>query len=465
MQKKKQKIKIIGGNSLQGTISIEPNKNAVLPVLCAALLTSETCELKNVPRSPDVIKILEAIKDLGGDCSWSSDQGTLTICCEKVQSRPVSDCVADIQSAILFAGPLLARFGEADIPVAIGCKLGYRGPEDHIYYLSKLGVVCSVEHGRIRFSVDKKALKDDSLLRYSLDTVTKSFIFTEASVTPTENLLMLLSTVTRFDTRIEGVAQEPHVEFLVQVLRHMGVAIEGGGNTLLVKGVHGKLGGFEVDFQTQPDHVDFYGTAVMVALTKGEVLLKCVPTRAIQHMVEFLSQVGIVCMIESDGVRIHGSESSFSPIEGFARADDRHWKMNPKPWPGFPVDCLPSFIAYAAANTHNDTGITTTNWMYEDGLGYAKQLITLGAAIEIYETKFGAQKLLIGNVSEPYTPMNQELITISGVPVIEGARALISAAITRKGITEIEDIAPFLRRNPSFVEKYRQVGASIEIVD
>lgn len=468
------KLIVTGGKKLNGTIVISPNKNAVLPVLCATLLTEEECILHNVPKSPDVLKILEAMHQLGGTHHWVGT--TLTVCCKNITSSAVSACVADIQSAILFVGPLLARFGYANVPVAVGCKLGYRGPEDHIYYLEQLGVTCTFktpqEPGdvpRIQFGVDRSKLVSHDLVQFSSETTKKTFIFSEASVTPTENLLMLLSTVTKFDVEVQGIAHEPHVEYLVKVLRMMGVTIEGKGSVLTVKGSFGKIKGFECDFQEEPDHVDFYGTAVTAVLTRSNLFLKCLPTVAIHSMVEFLEKTGIRCRMHPDGVFVFGGECFFNPVEGFSKANDTAWKLNPRPWPGFPVDCLPSFIALASTSRHTTTSTVVNNWMYEDGLGYVPQLNQLGASIELFPTEFGVQKICITgseeSVEEYFVREHAQEITIGGVPVIEGTRALFSVALGRTGTTTIADIGPLLRRSPDFVQKFIEIGADIQLID
>jgi UDP-N-acetylglucosamine 1-carboxyvinyltransferase len=457
---------INGGIPLTGTIDIEANKNAVLPSLCAAVRSKYDCILRNIPKSPDVEKLLQAIKELGGKYNWDAAGTTVTVNCKNLQSKPVGDCVNSIQSAILFAGPLLARFGEADIPVSIGCKLGYRGPEDHIYYLSKLGVECKVENGRIRFSVDLKNVQTQDLVQVTTESTMHTYIFSEASVTPTENLLMMLSAVTKFNVKVIGIASEPHVQCLIEVLKQMGANIDGHGNTLIARGNKGEMKGFDVDFKLQPDHVDLYGTAVMVALTRGDVFLKCMPTPVIQFMVEFLRNVGVVCKVEQTGVMIKGSESSYSPSQGLSRANANTWKINPMPWPGFPVDCLPSCVVWTCANLQKGTATTLNNWMYEDGIQYSLQLKMLGASIKVIKTDYGAQKVIVkGTGGKNYfDKFKNRGITIEGVPVIEGVRALISAALSRKGKTTIEDISPILRRNPEIIKKLKELGADIEIL-
>lgn len=471
MEKKTTCIRINGGKELVGSILIEPNKNAVLPAICASVLTKEDCIMHHVPKSPDVLKLVQAITELGGTHEWNNS--TLILNCKNVENIPISDCVADIQSAILFAGPMLARFGTVNIPVAIGCKLGYRGPEDHIEYLSKFGASCKVENNnRVVFNINRSVLVDnDEGYKISLETIIKQFIFSESSVTPTENLLMLLSVVTKFDAKLEGIASEPHIKFLIKILKQMGMGISGEGSILTTTGYVGELRGFEIDFENEPDYVDFYGTAISVALTQGTVKLICKPTLTIQYMVSELEKTGIDCSVVSDGVIIRGSCSTFSPNEGFPKARNNEqgiiWKLNPKPWSGFPVDCLPSFIVWASVNQHQNTKVTVDNWMYEDGLAYVHQLNELGAHIKTIPTEIGEQKIFISDIgSEEYFSKDTDKeIVIDGVPVIEGARCLFSASLARNGTTIIKDIGPLLRRSPDFIKKFQELGADIEIVD
>lgn len=455
-------IKIKGGKPLKGELSVEVNKNAVLPVLCATMLSKEDCVMYNVPQSPDVQKILQAIKELGGVYTW--DNKKLTVNCKNLQDKPVSDCVNDIQSAILFLGPLLARFGSVNIPVAIGCKLGRRGPEDHIEYLSHLGMEVSEnsENNRMLFSVNRNNLMEDQLVQISNDILTKHIIFSETSVTPTENLLMFLSCVTKFDVKIDGIAQEPHVRFLTKILQKMGMHIIGEGSILTTRGVIDKMRGFECDFIEEPDHVDFYGHAVMVALTGGTVLLKCTVSASIRHMIEFLKKTGVYCEITKEGVLVDATQSSFSLIPGFPRATEDVYKINPKPWPGSPVDCVPSEIALHAFSGRGYK-ITINNWMYEDGLSYIPQLNEMGANITVFDTGFGKQKALIESVLHEHEPKSKQ-VNIQGVPVIEGVRAIISCALASPHEVTIKDISPILRRSPNFISKLLALGADIEII-
>ena len=181
------------------------------------------------------------------------------------------------------------------------------------------------------------------------------------------------------------------------------------------------------------------------------------------HMVECLKDTGVVCGILENGVLILGTRSSLQFEQGFSKANEHVYKMSPKPWPGFPVDCLPSFIALASTHGFVNRDTTVNNWMYEDGLSYVKQLQQLEAMIKTYETKYGVQKIDISTSSKKIG-LNKK-IDIEGVPVIEGVRAIISYAIQREGETFIKDISPILRRSPTFIEKLQNIGVDIKVIE
>jgi len=465
------KLEIIGGKPLFGEMPVEVNKNAVLPVLCATILTKKDCVLHNVPKSPDVLKILQALEEMGAQYYWRKPkEATLVINCGSLKNKAVSNCVADIQSAILFVGPLLARFGEANVPVAIGCKLGRRGPEDLLHYLDILDVKTTADQDekRLFFSINKKKFMSEEIIQSSIETITRHSTLEKKAVTATENLLMALSFVTKFDMKVDGIAEEPHVRFLTKILKEMGMNISGEGSILYVKGSFGPLKGFECDFAYEPDYIDFYGHAVTVALTRGNVFLKCYVTYAIKHMVGFLKNVGISCVICENGVRIQGNRSSFIFSPGTSKITEDVYKLNPRMWPGFPPDSIPAAMALFSQHGQNRK-VVIDNWMYENALSYAPDLEKMGARIEIFDTHYGYQMAEI--FSLPQSP-NEEILLfddqntfIEGVGVIEGTRSLISYALQKEGKTIIKSIDPLLRRSPDFYAKLQNIGADIKIID
>lgn len=452
-------IIVEGGKQLSGSVVIQPNKNAVLPAIALATLTSKPCILRNIPNSPDVTNMLQAITTMGGKVTIDHlDSGliTVSITCKEL-NQVVPDCVKDMQAGILFAGPLLARFGSCTIPLAIGCKLGYRGPEGHIKYLNTFGVACTVGDDSIYFSADIRVTKDHSLVRKGPVT-TKRYKFSEALVTPTENLLMFLSSFTAHIVTVSGIAQEPHVACLRFLLQTMGMNIQGAGNTLTISGNIGILRGFEFDFLNEPDFVDFYGIAVSAAMTKSDITLVVKPTEAIMDMVQHLQDISVVCEVLESSIVVRGSQSHYQPTDEFAKAAPDTWKLDPGPAPGFPVDCLPSFVAMACMNDNPGTHTAISNWMYTDGLGYVPGLKRLGADISLEHKKH----IVVHSQQVPFGNLEKE-VTIECVPVIEGCRALFMGALARKGTTVLVGIEPLLRRNPDFITYYQRLGADITI--
>jgi UDP-N-acetylglucosamine 1-carboxyvinyltransferase len=452
-------IKVLGGKPLTGSITIESNKNEVLPLIAATLHTLEICTIHNVPRSPDVLKMLAALREMGAGVLFN--ENLLTICCKNVNTWEVPKLVAGMQASILFVGPLLARFGKAKVPRNVGCQLGFRGYEGHIEYLAPFGITCTEENNWLTFEVDHNLLKDDSLVQ-SRDKIreVKHEYFTQALVTPTENLLMLLSMVTAYDVELSGIAQEPHVVRLMNVLKMMGVLIRGDHGVVKISGSYKPLKGFNVTLE--PDHVDFYGTMVAGILTKGTLDITYHDAHefesytSLNRMTRFMQNVGI--SVSKQGSIYKVVPSHFNPEIHFPKAADNIWKLDPGPWPAFPVDSLPSFVVLACANRNTEMDMLISNWMYEDGMRYASVLKDLGIAISIENP----QKVRIRGSESMFS--NNQSVEVTCPDVIEGARAVFLAALARPGVTIIKNFDPLLRRSPNFLQKYLALGASIEII-
>jgi UDP-N-acetylglucosamine 1-carboxyvinyltransferase len=452
-------IKIKGGKPLQGTIKIAPNKNAILPALLASILTDETMTYKRVPRSPDVEKILAALRAMGA--TVISKEETVTICCRNLATSIVpNEIINEMQAGYLFAGPLLARFGKASIPPSSGCQLGYRGYEDHAEYLKKLCVEVTFidihQQKYIHFNV-MGFPKDCPIVSDSTEGLyeQRKSSYNNPLVTPTENILMFLAGMSRFDTEIGGIAQEPHVVQLIELLQKMGAQIKGKGSTIKIRNP-GKLKG--VTFVPGPDHVDYFGFVITAAMTKSDLHLQLPVTESIEHMNEFIKDIGIVLEIKDDGVTVIGSESSYKPSSTFPRANDANtYKMNPGPWPMFPIDCLPSFVAWSTLNQNPETSTFSNNWMYDNGIEYVPVMQQMGARI----LSFDRQRVTTGGIanSHPY----RSTLEVSAPQVIEGVRAIISCALSG-GDHTIHNAQYILRRNPNFFEVLKNLGADITVL-
>ncbi|MEO5645857.1 MAG: hypothetical protein ABIO57_00550 [Candidatus Paceibacterota bacterium] len=454
-------IRIKGGKPLHGSVTIASNKNANLPALLASILTDETMTYKNVPESPDVKKILAALADMGASVT-NDNNGTVTICCKNLSTCVVpSEHIREMQAGYLFAGPLLARYGEAFIPPSSGCQLGYRGFEDHAGYFKKLCVGTSVvnKNGEafVHFVKNEPACNDRVVAKDSQSLYdNRSASYNNALVTPTENILMFLSGKSQFDTELSGIAQEPHVAQLIDLLRQMGVQIKGKGSTLKIRN-SSKLKG--ATFVPGPDHVDYFGFAITMAMTKSDVLLKLPVTENIAHINEFIKDIGIEIELKKNGVLILGSKSSYKPSPTFPRAQDAFtYKMIPGPWPMFPVDCLPSFVAWSTTNQNSDTSTLINNWMYDDGIKYVPVMQQMGARI----SNFDNQRVTTLGANNP-NPYRSSLLEVSAPNVIEGVRALISCALSG-GEYDIHNVQYILRRNPDFFEVLKELGADITVL-
>lgn len=452
-------IKIKGGKTLGGKVAIAPNKNAILPAIAASILTNEIMTYTNMPMSPDVKKMLAALKHMGAEVIADVGNHIVTICCKNLNTCIVpSEHIYEMQAGYLFAGPLLARFGEAVIPKSSGCRLGYRGHEDHAEYFRELGVWFEVTDNQVIFKLNE-SIKDQRIVEKGrLSPQKREIVYDNPLVTPTENILMLLAGTSAYETEISGIAQEPHVVQLIELLKKMGVKIKGKGSTITVTGGDNLQG---VIFTAETDHVDYFGFAIMAAMTESSItaVLPVPLSHGIKRMNHFMKKMGIAFeVLNSKEVLFKGKSSAFNPIGTFPRADTDTFKMNPGPWPMFPVDCLPSFIAFSSMNTSPTTATRSTNWMYTDALKYVPVMKEMGAAVSFSDD----QRVMIRG-TENGNPYNKKL-TVTSPDVIEGARAIISCALSGTGEYTIQNVHYILRRNPDFFDILKKLGADIEIV-
>jgi UDP-N-acetylglucosamine 1-carboxyvinyltransferase len=452
-------IRIKGGIPLSGQVTIAPNKNAILPALIASILTDDVMTYKEVPESPDVKKILAALEKMGAVVT--NKNAIVSICCKNLATSVVpNEIIKEMQAGYLFAGPLLVRFGEATVPPSLGCQLGYRGYHDHAEYLKKMGIEVSlIEVNNQKYVHFKNTAKKEDLpivAKHNSDLYKNRRIsYTSPFVTPTENILMFLAGNSCFDTEVSGIAQEPHVAQLIDLLRNMGVQIKGKGSTIKIRNCCTLKG---ATFIPGPDHVDYFGFVITAAMTKSDIELLLHVDDNIQHMNEIIISIGIELTVGKHSVTVLGSKSSFKPSSTFPRAHDANtYKMNPAPWPGFPIDCLPSFIAWSTLNQDPETSTASNNWMYDDGIKYVPVMRQMGARIPYFDLQ---RVTTTGTEQSPY---RSSLLEVSAPDVIEGVRALISCALSG-GEYIIKNVQYILRRNPLFFEVLKKLGADIEVL-
>ncbi|MBU1104369.1 UDP-N-acetylglucosamine 1-carboxyvinyltransferase [Candidatus Parcubacteria bacterium] len=431
-------LKIVGGNPLRGTVVPIPNKNSIVVALPASILTDETVIYNNVPQSTDVQKILEMIVLLGGEFTWTS-ANSVSVCCKNLKSYKVDFALGNlIRASILFAGPLLVRFGVAEIPVPGGCVLGKRSIASHVDVFNKLGIVTEFFDGFVRFTLPKK--------------ITSCSIWqNEASVTATENFAMLVAGLSGNTISLTDAACEPHVVDLLKLLSDMGASITGAGSNIIT--VSGKkLKG--ATFVAGPDFVDIGGFIVASALTHGNITIRGGNVPEITGgMVNWFRKFGIKIVESGQDLVVDGNcELKIDQINsGFPLAGEDLLKFAPRPWPGFPVDVLPPVVTLACKTNGK---LLINNWMYETGLEFCKDLNLIGANIQMIDS----QKIIVNG---PVTFKGGE-VTPPGI--IQAVKALFLASLADPVTTVVHNADILKRRYPDIVAGYTSLGANISPV-
>lgn len=409
-----------------------------MAVLPAALLTKNWVTYKNVPETSDIEKILILLKDLGAEIK--KDKKQIKICCKKIKSYKVNQEIGEtFRSSLMFAGPLLARLGKAEIPLPGGCDLGYRGIEAHVSLFKKVGIKVQKKSKTVLFYEDKN-FKQKNVEIFPL----------ESSVTGTENLLMYASNK-NINITLNDSASEPHVFELEEMLSRMGANISGvGSNKIKISGNKNLKGTI---FNPAPDFVDIGGIIVATAITNGRVLIKDSNIKRISGtLIEWFRLFNIVIEEKKKDLLIYVGTGGLKYIEGgFPLAGKNLFKLSPRPWPGFPVDLIP-VMATLACKTKGR--LVLQNWMYEDALNFTRELNILGADILISNPQSivitGPVKFNGGEVTPP--------------KVIQAIKAVFLAALADKKTTLIHNTDFLRRRYPNIVDAYNKLGADISFI-
>ena len=394
---------------------------------------------KNLPKSSDVNRILQIYKSLNAKIVRTKDQGVHIDCAQVRTYRIDSKIASEFRGAFMFAGPLLARFGKAEVPLPGGCILGMRSIAAHLSGFRKLGVSVEYRDGFVRLTAPRGKRKPVRIWQL------------EASVTATENLAMYAA---GSDTEMELVdaACEPHTIDLLELLSRMGASVEGiGSRTLRVRG-NRKLGSAE--FEAPPDYVDIAGYFVAAAVTDGEIRIKGANIPSIvDGLIEWFRLFGLtIRRTGRDLVVKKVRKLTIDPDRGFPLAGKDLPKLAPRPWPGFPVDVLPVMITLASKASGR---LLLQNWMYESGFDVVRELNYLGAEIFMADP----QRII---VLEPI--VNFRGGEVAAPKVIQGTKAIFLAALADPVVTIIHGVDILKRRYPEIFEIYRKLGASIEIL-
>ncbi|MDH5611090.1 MAG: UDP-N-acetylglucosamine 1-carboxyvinyltransferase [Gammaproteobacteria bacterium] len=412
------KLIIQGGVTLNGQVRISGAKNAVLPILAATLLCEGTAIVENVPHLHDVTTTVELLGAMGVHVVIDEKL------CIEVDSSTIESYVAPyhlvktMRSSILVLGPLLARFGHAEVSLPGGCAIGSRPVNLHIKGLQDMGAKIEVKNGFI--IADAKRLKGARLV---MDMVT---------VTGTENLMMA-ATLADGITTIENAAREPEVVDLANFLIAMGAKIQGAGtDTITIEGVE-KLHGTR--YRVLPDRIETGTYLVAAAITGGKIMVKDTEPRLLDAVIDKLREAGADIEVGEDWISLdmHGKRP-------------KSVNVRTAPYPAFPTDMQAQF---AALNTIADGAATIVETVFENRFMHVQELQRMGADIEV----------------EGNTAIIRGVDKLSGAPVmatdLRASASLILAGLVAENETEVQRIYHIDRGYEIIEEKLALLGAKI----
>ncbi len=408
-----------GGAPLRGTVQAAANKNAVLPIMAATLLTDDVCVLTNVPQITDVIVMGNLLRRLGAEVEGLGGK-RLRICCRGVhETELAADLVGRMRASVVLLAPLLARMGHVRTAPPGGCVIGRRDVGTHLDALEALGATIREVHGA--YVVESNGLRGASIF---LD---------EASVTATENTVMA-ATLASGETVVKHAACEPHVADLCAFLVKMGARISGiGSNVIGVEGVDGLHG---AEHEIISDHLDVGTFAVAAAVTGGEITIRNVVPGTMDMTNMMLRRMGV--HIREEGTTMHVRPGELVGTR----------KIDTDPWPGFPTD-LASVMIVLATQARGTTLVH--DWMYDGRMFFTDKLVGMGANIVLCDPHRCV-------VTGPTSLRGRTVYS----PDLRAGAALTLAALAASGRSEIHDIEFVERGYENFVDRLSALGACIE---
>ena len=412
---------IEGGHRLSGSIDVEGNKNAALPLLAACLLTKDVCVLTNVPRISDVEVMARLLLDLGADVEGIGSS-TLRVCCADVtKDEPDPALVGRLRGSVLLLGPLLARRGRANLAPPGGDFPARRTINTHLEALEAMGVrAAATPHHELEAP---DGLQPTSIYLY------------EASVTGTETVL-LAAAGAHGVSEIRHAACEPHVVELCLFLQELGVGVSGAGTTTVRVEGGGTLHGAE--HRLWGDYIEAGSWAVVAAVTGGEIDIRGARPEDMEVVAAVLKRLGVRCALTDDVFRV-----APSTLVGAGR-------VTTGLWPGFPSDMV-SLVTVLA--TQADGRTLVHDWLYELRLFALEQLSGMSADLFLCDP----HRIIVTGPKK-----------LRGRPLdsrdIRSGMALIAAALAAEGESRVTPLETVERGYASLIERLQSLGADVERV-
>lgn len=416
-----QSIRVTGGNALSGTITVGGAKNSGLKLMAAALLAPGVTTIRNMPDIADVDTMSEVIAGLGA--TVRREDHALIIDATRVDSFEAPyEMVAKMRASIIVLGPLLGRLGRARVAMPGGCNIGSRKIDLHLRGLAQLGAEITSGHGFI-----------EATAPYGLRGATIVLDF--PSVGATENLLMA-GAAAQGTTVIENAAREPEIQDLIAFLNSMGANIQGAGtSTVIVEGVSAF---HPTDHAVVGDRIEAGTFLAVGALCGGPVTVRGVDPEHLELVLAKIAAAGASVTTGAREVTVSGP-ARLRPVD-----------VATLPYPGFPTDMQPQFMALMAIA--DGMSVITEN-VFESRFMFADELGRMGADVTI----------------EGHRALIRGVASLSGAPVkspdLRGGAALVLAGLAAEGTTTVGDIHHILRGYESFVDKLAGLGADIALID
>lgn len=404
---------------INGEVTISGAKNAVLPIMAATILTDEACELSEVPDLRDVSVMKELLLELGAELTHNPETSEV-----KTQIRELKSCEAPyvlskkMRASILAMGPVLARAGKARLALPGGCAIGARPIDLHLKGFQALGATI---------------IEKDGYVEAVSDGLVGATIYLDfPSVGATENIIMA-ATLAKGTTIIENVAEEPEIVDLANFLNKMGAKIKGAGtDTIKIEGVESLHG---AKHTVIPDRIEAVTFMIAAAITRGRIHIKNILPDHVKPIIAKLRECGVEIAYTDDEMIVDAIGKNLIATD-----------IKTLPYPGFPTDAQPQFMALLATVKGNSVVYET---VFENRYMHVGELNRMGANIKIENKSahVGGNKILQG----------AQVIATD----LRAGAALVLAALTAEGTTEISEIYHIERGYEKFIEKFRNLGVII----
>ena len=432
-------FRVEGGTRLSGEVVPQGAKNEALQILCAVLLTKERVVVHNIPQILDVMQLIELLELMGVEVERLSEESysfrAAEINLDYLQSEDYYNRCRRLRGSVMMVGPMLARFGVGYIPKPGGDKIGRRRLDTHFLGFQKLGASFNYDLSQHFYSVEAKELKGCYML---LD---------EASVTGTANIIMA-AVMAKGTTTIYNAACEPYIQQLCRMLNRMGAKISGiASNLLTIEGVS-ELGGTE--HTMLPDMIEVGSFIGMAAMTQSELTIKNVSFENLGIIPAQFARMGI--KFEQRGDDLYIPQQDHYSIESFI--DGSIMNIADAPWPGLTPDLLSIFLVVA---TQAKGAVLIHQKMFESRLFFVDKLIDMGAQIILCDPH---RATVIG-----HDHRIRLRATKMASPDIRAGVALLIAAMSAEGVSEIQNVEQIDRGYRKIDERLNALGAKIQRIE